>query len=287
MGAILIALAAGALLLDRPPVYPCLLTLVVLLGLIAGYEMVQLLRPTSRLNLWVTLAAIEVVVLANWAAPALRAALPGEGGDSWYWISGAFAGVVLAAFLGEILTFREAGGAVVRLALLTWAVAYLALLPSFLIQLRWLQGEKTGTGTTAVALAIFVPKCCDIGAFFTGKLLGRHRMAPRLSPKKTWEGLVGGLAVAALTSVGINSWHRAAYSGDEVVYGGVFAWAVFGVVVGLAGVLGDLAESVIKRDCHAKDASQVVPGFGGVLDVIDAVLFGAPVAYLWLHWQVR
>jgi phosphatidate cytidylyltransferase len=286
MGAILIALAAGALLLDRPPVYPCLLAFVVLLGLVAGYEMVQLLRP-YRLNLWATLAGIEIVLLANWAAPALRTALPLLGGDSWYWISGAFAGVVLAAFLGEVLTFREAGGAVVRLALLVWAVAYLAILPSFLVQLRWLQGEETGTGTAAVALAIFVPKCCDIGAFFTGKFLGRHHMAPRLSPKKTWEGLMGGLVAAALTAVGINYWHRVAYSGDEVVYGGILVWTLFGMAVGLAGVVGDLSESLIKRDCHAKDASQVVPGFGGVLDVIDSILFGAPVAYLWLHWQVR
>src|SRR5205807_9869851 len=77
--------------------------------------------------------------------------------------------------------------------------AYLGLLPSFLIQLRWLQDPSPEAGVVAVALAIFVPKCCDIGAYFTGRLLGRHRMTPVLSPKKTGEGAAGGL----LTAVGV------------------------------------------------------------------------------------
>jgi phosphatidate cytidylyltransferase len=266
MGATLIALVAAALLVDRPPVYPCLLAFMVLLGLGAGWEIVQLMA-VHRLRLWPTITAVEAVLLANWAARLL-------GHDPWHWVSGVFAGVVLGAFLEEIALFRDPGGVVIRLALLVWSTAYLGLLASFLVQLRWLDEN----GTTAVALAIFVPKCCDIGAFFTGKLLGRHRMTPLLSPKKTWEGFAGGLAAAALTAIGINHFHPVIHGGDAMA-------ALFGVAVGLAGVVGDLGESLIKRDYHAKDASQVVPGFGGVLDVVDAVLFGAPVAFLWLRWQ--
>jgi phosphatidate cytidylyltransferase len=106
-------------------------------------------------------------------------------------------------------------------------------------------------------------------------------MAPVLSPKKTWEGLAGGLALSALVAVVINRLLPA-----PVVRGGEVGAAAFGVAVGGAGVLGDLAESFVKRDCRQKDASQVVPGFGGVLDVIDSVLFAAPVAYAWLTWRV-
>ena len=156
------------------------------------------------------------------------------------------------------------------MALTIWTVAYLALLPSFLAQLRWLPN-----GATALALCIFVPKSCDIGAYFTGRGLGRHRMTPVLSPKKTWEGLAGGLVTAMLVALGINH-YGAVLSGPLSALG-------FGLVVGGAGVLGDLAESLIKRDCQRKDASDVVPGFGGVLDVIDAVVFAAPVAYGWIR----
>ena len=129
-------------------------------------------------------------------------------------------------------------------------------------------------GTMAVALAVFVPKSCDIGAYFTGRFIGQHQMTPVLSPKKTWEGATGGLVMAAAVAVGIDQF-------GPVIIGGLGKEIAFGVVVGAAGMLGDLAESMIKRDCVTKDASQTIPGFGGVLDVVDAILFAAPVVY-WL-----
>jgi phosphatidate cytidylyltransferase len=155
--------------------------------------------------------------------------------------------------------------------------AYLGLLPSFLAQLRWLDDAQTYKPVAALALAIFVPKCCDIGAYFTGRLLGRHPMSPILSPKKTWEGLLGGLVLSAVVAVAINR-------PLSVLRGGDLSAAGFGLAVGGIGALGDLAESLIKRDCRRKDASQVVPGFGGVLDVVDSIVFAAPLAYCWLRW---
>ena len=100
-------------------------------------------------------------------------------------------------------------------------------------------------------------------------------MAPTLSPKKTWEGLIGGLILSAAAAVAIH--HL------TLLHGGYWNAAAFGLVVGGVGALGDLAESMIKRDCRRKDASQVMPGFGGVLDVVDSLLTAAPVAYLWLR----
>jgi phosphatidate cytidylyltransferase len=99
-------------------------------------------------------------------------------------------------------------------------------------------------------------------------------MTPLLSPKKTWEGLVGGLAAAVATAWAIN--RLGAGLSDLAAMG-------LGLTAGLAGVLGDLAESLIKRDCQRKDASRVMPGFGGVLDVVDSVLFAAPLTYCWLR----
>jgi phosphatidate cytidylyltransferase len=136
-------------------------------------------------------------------------------------------------------------------------------------------GPEDRRSTAALLLAIFVPKCGDIGAYFTGRLLGRHRMAPTLSPKKTWEGASGGVVASVLAAIGINCL-------GPLVRGGWVAAAALGAAVGIAGIYGDLAESLIKRDCGQKDASQVMPGFGGVLDVVDSILFAAPVAYWWI-----
>ena len=159
----------------------------------------------------------------------------------------------------------------------TWMViGYLGLLPCCFAQVRWLYPDDKALGATALALAIFVPKGCDIGAYFTGRLIGKHRMTPVFSPKKTWEGAVGGLAFAGLAAIGIDRFAPAA-----VLERNVGIEIAFGVSVGVVGMLGDLAESLIKRDCQTKDASQIVPGFGGVLDVVDAVIFAAPVAYVW------
>ncbi len=166
------------------------------------------------------------------------------------------------------------------MACLAWVAGYLGLLPAYLVQLRWLTDAnpspaagRMDPGAVALALAVFVPKCGDIGAYFTGRLIGRHPMAPVLSPKKTWEGAAGGLAASLVAAFAINPLHPLL---------GPWRLAGFGLSVGAAGMLGDLAESLVKRDVGRKDASQVVPGFGGVLDVIDSVVFAAPVAYWWL-----
>jgi phosphatidate cytidylyltransferase len=274
MGSILAVLAVGVLVIDQwlPPWYPFLFALVLGLSLVACFEMLALLGPARRPSPWLCYLAVTALVAANWCAhvPGLRHL----DNNPWRWLAGTFAAAVLSAFLTEMATFREPSGSVTRIALAVWIAAYLGLLPSFLAQQRWLgDGPR---GTAALALTIFVPKCCDIGAYFTGRFLGRHPMTPVLSPKKTWEGLAGGLAAAVATTAGIN------YLGPAILLSNPAAVVGFGITVGGAGVLGDLAESLIKRDCQRKDASQVVPGFGGVLDVVDAILFAAPVAYLWL-----
>lgn len=188
-----------------------------------------------------------------------------------------FVGVLIVAFLFEMRRYTgEPGTAVPRLALTMLAVAYLGLLPCFFVMIRFLP-EAPVTTAVMLALVIFVPKCNDIGAFFTGTFLGRHKMTPTLSPKKTWEGFAGGMLAGAAAAAGL--------SFAAPVFGSVVEAVAFGLAVGLAGVLGDLAESLVKRDCGTKDASKSIPGFGGVLDVTDSVLFAAPVAYLWFSWK--
>lgn len=282
MGAILVILAVGALVVDQrlAPWYPFLFLVVLGLALAACSELLGLLTATPRLPAWFCYTAVGALVVANWAvrlAPSFLSSAA-RNSEPWPWLAGVFAVVILAAFLVEMATFHEPGGSVTRIATVVWIAGYLGFLPCFLAQLRWLDAPRTESevsrGTVALALAIFVPKCGDIGAYFTGRLLGRHRMTPVLSPKKTWEGAAGGLTAAVLATASINTLGP--------VLRGTWAVAGFGITMGIAGILGDLAESLIKRDCRQKDASQVMPGFGGVLDVVDSVVFAAPVAYWWL-----
>jgi phosphatidate cytidylyltransferase len=275
-GTVLVALTVGVLLLDQqlPPWYPCLFVLVVGLTFAAGYEICHLLDPARRPNLLVVIGGAAAVAASSWLAH-----VPGTSelqSQPWPWIAGTFIAAVLLVFLVEMATFAVPGRSVERMALEVWMIAYLGLLPCCLSQLRWREGPGE-PGTIAVMLAIFVPKCCDTGAYLTGRLLGRHKMTPVLSPKKTYEGAAGGLACAAGMAVAIDQLSSAAPLRQKVLYE-----IGFGLSVGLASMLGDLAESLIKRDCGQKDASHTLPGFGGILDVVDSLIFAAPVAYLWL-----
>jgi phosphatidate cytidylyltransferase len=284
MGAILIGLTVGVLVLDQwlAPWYPFLFVLVLLLALLGCRELLELLPPSRRPWAGLCYPAVTALVAANWLAWIVPPLVPGlvADRDPWVWIAGVFAVVVLAGFATEMAAFNAPGESVARISLAVWIAAYLGLLPCFLVQLRWLPSLRASAederATTALMLAIFVPKCGDIGAYFTGRLLGRHPMAPTLSPKKTWEGAVGGVAAAVLAAIGIERF-------SPVVRGGWLSTASLGAALGVVGILGDLAESLIKRDARQKDASHVVPGFGGVLDVVDSIVFAAPVAYWWIR----
>jgi phosphatidate cytidylyltransferase len=273
VGSLLALAAAGVLFADASlaPWFPCLFACLMVAGVLATRELVRLLPPIFRPPEWLAVTGVLLTLAANWydVLQQKLGTLPAVP-SPWVPVVFVFVAVFLATFLVEMARYREPGAAVPRLALTMFVVAYLGLLASCFARLRWLP-EHTGLILT---LTIFVPKCGDIGAFFTGRFLGRHRMTPILSPKKTWEGFAGGMVAAVLTSVGLSN-------AGPVFAGGIPEAAAFGLLVGVAGVLGDLAESLIKRDCQTKDASQSIPGFGGLLDVIDSVLFAAPVAYVW------
>jgi phosphatidate cytidylyltransferase len=144
------------------------------------------------------------------------------------------------------------------------------------IAFSWDEGGLTDpVGRQGVMLALYtigVVKLSDVGAYFTGRAIGRHKLFPRISPKKTWEGLIGGMlaAIAASMAFAHFSTHLSGLIGP------VHA-AVLGLLLAVAGVLGDMFESVVKRAAGFKDSSSVIPGMGGLLDVLDSLLFGAPL----------
>lgn len=290
VGSLLALVVFGVLIGDQwlGPWFPVLLACLLFAGYFATRELGNLFpapfRPTAGI-----FTGVIAVIAANWYPVVQRALGPplSAVASGWVPVLVTFVAVVLAFFLAELYRFRGPGVAVPRLALSVFAVAYLGLLPSFLAQLRWVTDDP-GRSSLALSLAVFVPKWADIGAFFTGTFVGRTKMTPLLSPKKTWEGFAGGMAGAVFVTFALTYLGGAGVASPAPLFrGGWVEMVAFGLVVGTTGVLGDLAESLIKRDGHAKDASHTIPGFGGVLDVIDSVIFAAPVSYLWLVATTR
>lgn len=135
------------------------------------------------------------------------------------------------------------------------------------------------TGRILCLYVVAVVKCGDIGAYFTGRTFGRHKLFPRISPAKTWEGLFGGIALSMVASVafGLAGGNRLGEIPLPVAHA-----VVLGLLLSVIGVVGDMFESLLKRAAGAKDSSAFIPGMGGVLDVIDSLLFGAPVLYVYM-----
>ncbi|MDB5172459.1 MAG: hypothetical protein JWO87_2476 [Phycisphaerales bacterium] len=180
--------------------------------------------------------------------------------------------VMIAAALRRAWS-RQAQDAIVSMAGTVLATLYLGGLGWFLMALR-VKHSANFTGSTMLILTILVVvKSTDIGAYFGGRALGRHKLIPWLSPGKTWEGLICGVLFAGLIGAilarHIPHIHPPPWEGF-----------ILGVVIGGVGQAGDLLESLMKRDAEVKDSGHVVPGFGGILDIIDSPLLAAPFAYL-------
>lgn len=169
---------------------------------------------------------------------------------------------------------RELG----TLAIELFSVIYIGLFLEITIQPRW----QWGAGYFALGALLIAAKSGDIGAYTFGRLIGGPKMVPRLSPGKTWAGGVGHLLTAGACSAVWLSWLGPIISSEWRAWQ-VLPAVVFGIVVGFAGLIGDLAESLIKRDVGVKDAPALLPGFGGLLDLIDSILLAGPVAYAMWH----
>ena len=150
-------------------------------------------------------------------------------------------------------------------------VLYLAFLGGFLISIRVGFENVQGLSTKLLLFFFIVIFGSDAGAYFAGKALGKHKLAPKISPGKTWEGLIGGILAAAAMGA-VCTW---AFFPDLPYQFSIALAAVMAVI----GVFGDLTESAIKRGAGAKDAATILPGHGGLLDRLDSLLFNAPILY--------
>ena len=164
---------------------------------------------------------------------------------------------------------------------------YIAFLFNFAARITFMvPGWNASPGTVAEPGAFLllwllaVTKFTDMGAYVTGSLIGRRKMIPHVSPGKTWEGLGGALIFSQLAGCGL----YAAFPTQLEVFGNYGHVIALGFLLALLAVVGDLAESIVKRALHAKDSGRMLPGIGGSLDLIDSICFTAPALYFYLKW---
>jgi phosphatidate cytidylyltransferase len=166
-----------------------------------------------------------------------------------------------------------------------FGLLYVIWLFNFMTKIVYVTPRTSGgqvTGQYYCLYLIAVTKFSDMGAYLVGSLIGRHQMIPHISPKKTWEGFVGALALSSLASVGLLKLMPGQLSALSLTDA-----IVLGLLLGFAAVVGDLAESIVKRSTGVKDSGNFLPGIGGALDLIDSLLFTAPLLYFYLRLVVR
>jgi len=177
--------------------------------------------------------------------------------------------IILIALFIIHFTRKESQNAVNLIAVTLFAIFYIGWFLTFLVKIRFLED-----GHKLVAYLLLVTKSGDMGAYLIGSNFGRHKLIPRISPNKSVEGAIGGFIFSIACAIILGRYYISWMSFGFIL--------ISGVLIGVFAQLGDLAESLIKRDYEVKDSSVFLPGLGGILDVIDSVLFTAPVFYICL-----
>ncbi|MCC6358826.1 MAG: phosphatidate cytidylyltransferase [Phycisphaerales bacterium] len=188
---------------------------------------------------------------------------------------------VAASFLDQAIR-RGTLNVLANLSTTLFIIFYAGALVGFMANLRMEVGGAAGG--ILLLFSMFLVKITDTGAYFVGSAVGRHKFIPWLSPKKSWEGVIGGVLTATLLAIFLGKslgsmTVLAEYAG---VLSNAWAMAAFGLAMGVFSVAGDLCESLLKRDVAIKDSGTLFPGMGGILDVIDSPLLAAPAA--WFFW---
>jgi phosphatidate cytidylyltransferase len=239
------------------PVYFC-----VLVGVAAILGLVEYYALTDRVG------ARSHRVTGLLAAAAI---LPSFYYGKMEWIVIALTALVIVELTAHLFFNNDLKGAVTASAATVFGVVWIAMLGGYLIAIRIIESSIPQLSAKLLSLFFLIVFAGDTGAYYVGRAIGRNKLAPRISPGKTIEGAIGGLLaniVVALVA------HYTFF--PELRLSHAIALAV---VMGILGQIGDLCESMLKRGAEAKDAGQLIPGHGGLLDRLDSILFNAPVLY--------
>ncbi|MFM7108790.1 MAG: phosphatidate cytidylyltransferase [Planctomycetaceae bacterium] len=274
---------------DAPPVW-WLLPLVVAVAARGAAEFAGMFQAAGVPVRGLVVQGLAVVVAASAAfgSQAVVSAAPtAPPAARLGWMAVALAAAIVVLLGDAVARYARASRSLEALAAGGLIVTWLGLPLAFMVALRLVCVENLGPeqrgpghlGILPLVSLVAVVKAGDIAAYVVGSLAGRTRMAPVLSPGKTWEG--AGASIVASCAAAWFVIERTGLAQDVRPWGG---WLLYGVAVGAAGILGDLAESLAKRELAAKDSGRLLGGLGGVLDLVDSLLLAAPVA--WLLWAV-
>ena len=271
---VLLAILLPALFADSPQ--PFLLLSILMIGA-GAWEWGNMNGMSSRQAILSGVICVDLCVFAWWAGWTTST-------DAWVWWMAGASWVGLTAWMlqrgvqGWALWHRD----------LRW------LLGLFMLWLAWLAMAQARTASVQLLLSIFcVVWAADVFAYFCGKALGgriiHRKLAPTVSPGKSWEGAIGGLlGVFVLAWVWMQLEQTYQWPGTSLfthmMTHGVFLWALSLIFITTMSVVGDLVESLVKRSAGVKDSSNLLPGHGGVLDRLDALLPSLPIALMLLHW---
>ncbi len=229
----------------------------------ASFEMHRMLTGAGMRPLSLFSLALSLNFLAAASFPTWRLSL----------IEGGISILLLVSLTWLLLARKTLDGSLVDWALTMAVPFYIGWPLSFFLRLRGSEaGFSQGFWWTLVVLGGVW--AYDSAAFFTGAYLGRHKLATPASPSKTWEGVIGGIIGAVAVTLLITRTLNIPF----------YHAIILGVLISIAGQIGDLAESLIKRQTHVKDSSHLIPGHGGILDRIDSQLFGILVVSLYVSW---
>ena len=200
-----------------------------------------------------------------------------------------YAAVAMLAIFAAVIWARGTEGRPLATTGVTiFGVLYTGAMLSFGLQIRYHEyadpaGVSPVAGTVLVLLPMLLTWASDTGAYFFGRLFGRHKLIPSVSPGKTIEGALGGLALAVVVCWAYVRWVLVPYGHLGLAPAGI---VIFAILVSVAAQIGDLAESLLKREAGVKDSSGIIPGHGGILDRFDSLLFVLPVAAMAFEWRL-
>jgi phosphatidate cytidylyltransferase len=253
----------------------CFLTLMSLLagvGLAEFYGLVEKrgLACFKRWGIWggALLMGSTFVYLSGWVRPQT---LPAKAND---FETGFLVLFVLGLGVRQLVSERNLQG-LTAISTTLFGLMYVPWLLNFVQKINFF---PRADGRFYLIYFIVVTKFSDMGAYVTGSIIGRHKLIPRVSPGKTWEGFGGALLFSTGASLAFNALAPARLTGMTWCHA-----VVLGLLLGAAAAVGDLIESLFKREAGVKDSGRFFPGIGGILDLLDSILFNAPLMYLYLR----
>jgi len=255
-------------------IFLCIISFLAVTGLLEFYGMVRKLGYACYPKLGVLGALLLIgATFVYISGDFRRAATPSRMND---FETSFFILFVLGLCIRQFLS-REVNTGIIAISTTLFGLLYVPWLLNFIQKINFF-GQQGVQGEWYVLYFVLVTKLSDCGAYATGSLIGRHKMIPRISPGKTWEGFGGAIVVSTGASVLFAHLARNHLTGMTLTHS-----SILGIILSTAAVVGDLIESLFKREAGLKDSGHLFPGIGGILDLLDSLLFNAPLMYLYLR----